>query len=148
MTCQSSRIVLIEDHLWGMEALRSGLRELPDAMVVAVAQSAEAALRLASLNEATLALIDVSLPDMSGMQLVRRFRGSHPELRCLMLSAHAQQSKVLEALAAGAWGYVVKDSAVELIQAIQSVRAGKVFLSKILGGRIHAEVCLPAHARA
>lgn len=132
MSGPSARIVLIADHPLGLDALRSGLQEIPGVVILAVARSAEEASRLTILGEAAIALIDVALPDMSGIQLVRTFRGSHPMLRCLMIAARAQRSQVLTALAAGAWGFVMTGDGVELIHAVQSVLAGHVYLSKIL----------------
>lgn len=134
MSGPSARIVLIADHPLGVEALRSGLQEIPGVVILGVAQSAEEACRLTTLGEAAVALIDVALPDMSGIQLVRMFRGSHPMLRCLMIATQVRRSHVLDALAAGAWGFVMTGDVVELIQAVQSVLAGHVYLSKILRG--------------
>lgn len=134
MSGPSARIVLIADHPLGLDALRRGLQEIPGAVVIAVVSTAEEACRLTILGEAAVALIDVALPDMSGIQLVRVFRGSHPMLRCLMISAQARRSHVLDALAAGAWGFVMSGDGVELNQAVQSVLAGHVYLSRILRG--------------
>lgn len=130
-----TRVVLIEDHPLTLDTLRRGLQEVPGIVVSAVARSAEEAQRMTIFGEAHLALVDVSLPDMSGLQLVRVLRSSHPALRCLMVSGHALRTYALDALAAGAWGYVVKGSPTELLQAVQGVLAGNVYFSRILNGR-------------
>lgn len=132
MSGPSARIVLIADHPPGLAALRDGLQETPGVVILAVARTAEEACGMTHLHEASVALIDVALPDMSGIQLVRLLRGSHPMLRCLMISAQARRSHVLDALAAGAWGFVMTGDAAELIHAVQSVVSGHVYLSKIL----------------
>ena len=134
MSGPSARIVLIADHPPGLGSLRDGLQDIPGVVILAVARTAEEACAMTHLGEAAVALIDVALPDMSGIQLVRVLRGSHPALRCLMIAAQARRSHVLDALAAGAWGFVMQGDAVELIHAVQSVVAGHVYLSKILRG--------------
>jgi two-component system nitrate/nitrite response regulator NarL len=131
MTCPLARVVLVEDHPVVLEGLRRGLQEV-GVLVCGTAQSAEEALRLAELGQVELALVDVSLPDMSGIELVRALRRAHPGLRCLMVSGHAQRSYAADALAAGACGYVLKGNAAELIQAVRSVLDGNVYLSRIL----------------
>jgi DNA-binding NarL/FixJ family response regulator len=69
---------------------------------------------------------------MSGIQLVRALRAAHPDIQCLMLSGHVARSYVTSSLAAGARGYVAKDNAVELVNAVRSVLAGNVYISAAL----------------
>jgi DNA-binding NarL/FixJ family response regulator len=123
------QIILVEDHPAMQETIQALLHEDPGLHVCALAASAEEALGLADLASADLILVDISLPEMNGIQLVRELRVAQPSLRCLMLSSHTQASYVDSSLAAGAHGYVDKRSLLELYAAIRSVLAGDVYLS-------------------
>jgi DNA-binding NarL/FixJ family response regulator len=83
-----------------------------------------------------LVLVDVSLPNMSGIELVAMIRQQMPQLRCLMLSGHNELEYVRRALAAGAWGYVTKGNPRVLLEAIQDVLAGETYLSEELRGKL------------
>lgn len=125
------RIVLVEDHEAMSAAMRRDIQGVPGLSVSAVARSAEEVLRLPGVGDSDLALIDISLPDRNGIDLVRVLRCQHPRLRCVMVSGHIQRSYVAAAFAAGAYGYVVKGNLDELLQAIRIVIEGQVYLSKI-----------------
>lgn len=126
----SKHIFLVEDHPIMREMLISFLEVTQGFEVCGSAESAEEAIE--SLKEAKpdLVLVDVSLPEMSGIDLVRHIRSTYPELPCLMLSGHGESSYVKRALQAGARGYVLKDDSVELPTAILTVLGGDVYLSK------------------
>lgn len=128
----AARILVIEDHPLMQEALREMVESVPGLSLLAVAQSAEEALELPDLGGTDLALVDVSLPGMNGIQLVRELQDRHPQIRCLMLSGHTQEVYVNGALAAGARGYVQKGRVDELLEAIASVLAGEVYVGKSL----------------
>lgn len=121
--------VLVDDHPIMQETIRAVLHGEPGLHVCAAAGSAEEALALKGLASADLALVDISPPQMNGIELVRELRAAHPNVRCLMLSSHKQASYVNDALAAGARGYVEKSSLRDLLAAIRSVMAGEMFLS-------------------
>lgn len=111
-------------------ALRDLLQATPDLYVCAAAGSAEDALRLAAVVAADVVLVDVSLPWMNGIQLVRELCAIRPGIRCLMLSTHRHKSYSDGALAAGARGYVSKGSLSELPGAIRAVLAGALYVSE------------------
>lgn len=98
--------------------------------VVAVVQTGEAALEQLPHLNIDLVLVDVSLPKMSGIDLVGLIHEQYSEVRCLMLSGHNELEYVRRALVAGAWGYVTKGNPQVLLEAIQSVLDGQTYLSK------------------
>lgn len=102
----------------------------PDLETAGSARTGEEALEELAATEADLALIDMSLPGMSGAELVAEVRVRWPDLPCLVLSAHVEAQYVTRALAAGAQGYVLKGDPYQLSVAIRQVLGGEVYLSK------------------
>jgi two-component system NarL family response regulator/two-component system response regulator DevR len=123
------KVFLVDDH----EVVRRGLSDLlssdPDLEIVGEAGTvAEAKARIpASLPD--VAVLDVRLPDGNGIELCRDLISDHPDLRCLMLTSFTSDEAMLEAILAGASGFVVKDiKGMELARAIKEVGAGKSLL--------------------
>ncbi len=125
-------ILLVEDHEIFAQALLRVLRERGHIDVVAVVTSAEEALNLLPSLEVDLALIDVSLPHDSGISLVLSLRKNYPDLPCVMLSGHVSQHYARSSLEAGARGYLVKDHMEEILEGIQRVLEGEVYVSEQL----------------
>lgn len=122
-------ILIIEDHLHLGKALKRFLQESGKLQVAAVVKTGEEALaQLPELN-IDLALIDVSLPKMSGIDLVAELSQKYPQLPCLMLSGHLSEDYVQRSLKAGAQGYILKDNRLEILEGIHQVLAGKTYLS-------------------
>ena len=107
----SSRVLLADDHA----VVRSGLKVLldaePDLRVVAEASDGAEAVSLALASEIDLAILDVSMPLLTGIQAARRLSEHRPNLRTLILSMHDNEQYFFEALKAGASGYVLKTAA-------------------------------------
>lgn len=122
-------VFIVEDH----EIMRTLLRELihrtPDLDVVGEATTGEEALERLATLEASLVLIDVSLPRMSGIDLAQAIQERWPDRSCLMMSGHKEQRYVQDALAAGAKGYVLKDDYEELPEALRLLQQDKNYLS-------------------
>ena len=97
-----------------------------------MAATAQEALAQIPTLAVDLIVVDLSLPDMDGIQLVGELRARQPDLRCLMLSGHQERNYVERALAAGACGYIAKGNPLELIEAIRRVLKGESYLSKTL----------------
>lgn len=123
-------ILLVEDHKIFATALQRVLQERGQMDVPAVAESAEEALKLIPDLKVDLVLIDVSLPQKSGISLVHNLQKSHPNLPCVMLSAHLSQQYVRSSLAAGARGYLLKDHSAEILEGIRRVLQGEVYVSE------------------
>jgi two-component system, NarL family, nitrate/nitrite response regulator NarL len=132
MNDRRSRIVLVEDHPIMQMVIRETIERDVSLTVQAVVGSAEAALALADVATADLLLVDVSLPRMNGIDLVRALQEAHPGLRCLMLSGHLEQRYVTHSLAAGACGYVAKDDTEELLEAVACALGGGTYISRAL----------------
>ncbi len=127
----SARIVIVDDHpvmLMGLKHLITSADGL--AVVGEAGTCAEALAVFASCQDIDLAIIDVSLPDRSGLELLKELRIVWTELKCLVISSHDEEVYAERVLRAGGRGYVMKDRAPEqLVEAIQKVLAGGIFLS-------------------
>jgi DNA-binding NarL/FixJ family response regulator len=124
------RILIADDH----GIVRSGLRMLidrqADMSVVAEAKDGIDALEMAQAEHPDVAVLDVSMPRMTGLQAAREIRSHSPATRVLMLSMHDDERYFFEGLEAGASGYVLKRAAdTDLIDAVRTVAAGRTFLS-------------------
>lgn len=124
------RILLADDH----EIVRDGLKRIlaatTDLQVAGEAANGDQALALVKSNDYDLALLDMSMPGLSGIDLIKRIRIEKPALRILVLSMHGEQQYATRALKAGASGYLTKDSASgQLVGAIRKVAAGGVHVS-------------------
>ena len=124
------RILLADDH----QLMRSGLRLLieqqPDLTVVGEAADGREAVALAKSLRLDVAVMDISMPNLNGIEAAHQITQSHAETAVIVLSMHPDESYVLRALKAGAKGYLLKDSAEsDLIAAIRGVARGKSFFS-------------------
>lgn len=130
-----TRLFIVEDHEFVRSSLNAIIERETDMYVSGEADSGEAALASFERADADLILIDVSLPGMSGIDLVDRLRKLYPDLPCLMLSGHGERGYVEKAFKAGAGGYVVKQDSEDLLGGIRKVVAGERFLSRELADR-------------
>ena len=112
-------IMLIEDHPLVRRAIRQLIEGEPELRVSWEAQSAESALEQLDDLQPDLIITDLSLPGMSGLSLIKRLRLSRPEMNCLVLTGHVDVFYRKAALAAGAVGFVTKDDADEVLEAIK-----------------------------
>ena len=125
-------ILLVEDHAAFAGVLVRLLSRAGDLEVTEVARTAEIALQKLPEQKFNLVLVDVFLPQMSGISLVALIHDRYPDLPCMMLSGHMLDHYVQRALQAGARGYVLKDHSEEIIEGIQHVMKGETYLSKEL----------------
>lgn len=128
----TANIYLIEDHPLMQRMISEFIKRMPDLQVCGMAATAQEALAQLPSLAADLVLVDVSLPDMDGIHLVSELLEQQPTLYCLMLSGHQEHSYVQHALAVGARGYLAKGNPLELINAIQRVLHGELYLSESL----------------
>jgi DNA-binding NarL/FixJ family response regulator len=125
----TTRILLADDHALVRDGLKLILDSVADLEVVAEAGDGVEALRLAINEEIDLAVLDVSMPRMTGLQVARELSKQRPELRVLMLSVHDNEQYFFEALKAGASGYVLKSEANrDLIEACRAAMRGEPFI--------------------
>jgi DNA-binding NarL/FixJ family response regulator len=124
------RILLADDHTLVRHGLRKMLEERPDWQVVAEAGDGREAVRLAEEHTPDVAIIDVAMPFLNGVETARQIAKRAPGVRILALSMHADEAYVIQILKAGAIGYLLKDSAdVDLIKAVTEVAQGRAFFS-------------------
>ena len=128
----STTIYIIDDHPLVQEILVEFINQMPGLQVCGMAATAQEALAQIPTLAVDLVVVDVSLPDMDGIQLVGELRARQPTLLCLMLSGHQERGYVQRALAAGACGYVAKGNPPELVNAIHQVLKGELYLSQSL----------------
>jgi DNA-binding NarL/FixJ family response regulator len=125
----NTRILLADDHALVRRGLRLILDAQPDLEVVAEAGDGAEAVSIALREEIDLAVIDISMPRMTGLQAARELERRRPELRILILSMHESEQYLYEALKAGASGYVVKKAADrDLVEACRATVRGEPFL--------------------
>jgi two-component system response regulator NreC len=124
------RILLADDHTVVRQGLRKVLEDRPDWEVVAEAGDGREAVRQAEEHKPDVAIIDVAMPLLNGIEATRQICKRSPSTRVLVLSMHSDEAYVHQLLKAGATGYLLKDSAdVDLIQAVDAVSKGKSFFS-------------------
>lgn len=122
-------LLIVEDNATFAHTMIQFLNRLDGFTVAALASTAEDALAQLPQLAVDLALVDVSLPGTSGIELVATIGREYPHIRCIMLSGHHEYGYVRRALAAGAQGYVLKENPLDLIAAVEAVMAGETFLS-------------------
>jgi len=129
MTRLKTKILLADDHGMVRRGLRLILDAQPDLEVVAEASDGLEAVALAGRTEVDLAILDISMPRLTGLQAARELQRRQPQVRVLVLSMHENEQYLREALKAGASGYVVKRVADrDLVEACRSAVRGERFL--------------------
>lgn len=129
MTSLKTRILLADDHTLVRSGLRMMLDAEPDLEVVAEANDGAEALARALEGEIDLAIIDITMPQMTGLHVIRELRRRRPQMRTLVLSMHESEQYLYEALKEGASGYVAKTVADrDLIGACRAVMRGEPFV--------------------
>jgi DNA-binding NarL/FixJ family response regulator len=124
------RILLGDDHTLVRQGVRKILEEQPNWTVIGEAQDGREVVRKALADEPDLVLMDVAMPLLNGIEATRQILRKLPSARVLILSMHADEAYIIQALQAGARGYLLKDSADnDLVRAVTAVAEGKSFFS-------------------
>jgi DNA-binding NarL/FixJ family response regulator len=125
-----ARVLLADDHTLVRAGIRSLLNDLPDVDVVGEASDGREALALVKLHLPDIVLMDIAMPDIGGLEATRLIRRDFTGVRVIILSMHSNEEHVLQALQAGATGYVLKASAPEeLGVALNAAMNGELYLS-------------------
>ncbi|MGW4700232.1 response regulator [Streptomyces sp. NPDC004285] len=143
-----TRVFLVDDH----EVIRRGLRDLiddePDLEVVGEAATAEQALARGPALRPDVAVLDVRLPDGDGISVCRELRSRMPELACLMLTSFDDEDALLDAIMAGAAGYVLKQiKGTDLVAAVRTVATGQSMLDPATTARLMRTLRDPVTAK-
>jgi len=127
---KKTRVLLADDHGLVRAGFRSLLEKIPSVEVVAEARDGREALALLKTHRPDVVLMDIAMPSLNGLEAVSRASKEFSSTRVIILSMHTNEEYVVQALRAGASGYVIKDAAVaELGLAIQAVTSGGTYLS-------------------
>ena len=131
------RVLLADDHALVRAGMRSLLRDIEGVEVVGEAADGAQALALAERERPDVVLLDIAMKGMNGLEAAARFRELHPGIKVIILSMHASEEYVLQALRAGAAAYLIKDSATaELELALRSVMRGETYLSPAISRQV------------
>jgi len=123
------RLLLAEDHVMVRQGLRA-LLEQAGMVVIGEASDGPEALRLAHAHQPEVAILDIAMPHLNGLETARRLREAVPQTKIIVLTMHTEEPYVLEAMQAGAVGYVLKtQAAVDIVQAIHAALQGAIYLS-------------------
>ncbi|MBL6765140.1 MAG: response regulator transcription factor [Verrucomicrobiae bacterium] len=127
------RVLLADDHRLVRAGIRSLLEEIEGVEVVAEAGDGRETLDLIRDTNPNIAMIDVAMKGLNGLDVAARITRDHPQVKVIILSMHTNEEYVLQALKNGAAGYLIKDSATEELRlALNAVRKGETYLSPVV----------------
>ncbi len=126
---KSISILMVEDHKLLRVGLRSLFDETPDLKVIAEAETGKDAVDKADIMKPDIILMDIGLPDISGIEATKRILNNNVDQKVLMLTSHINEKEVMDSLSAGAYAYVLKDVNTEMLSMIiKSVYNGAIWL--------------------
>jgi len=130
MHSKKTRVFIVDDHAIVREGLKQILADTPDLVVAGDADAGHEAIKLARQDGYDVLLLDISMPDRNGIEILKQIRKEAPHIIVLMLSMHREDQYAIRSLKAGASGYLNKQSAPEeLVSAIRGVVAGRKYIS-------------------
>jgi len=131
------RVLLADDHVLVRQGIRHFLEETDDIQVIAEADDGEQAIQLVEATHPDVAVLDIRMPKVTGVEATRRIRQNFPEVRILILTAYDDDPYIRALLQAGADGYLLKTApAAELVQAIREVHHGEAALSPSVAAKV------------
>lgn len=135
------RVFIADDHAIVREGLKQILAESRDIIVAGEAENGLDAIKLFRKSKCHVMLLDISMPDRSGIEVLKQVKKENPEIAVLMLSMHREDQYAIRSLKAGAAGYLTKQSAPrELVDAIRLVAAGQKYVSAALAQELAAQL--------
>jgi DNA-binding NarL/FixJ family response regulator len=131
------RVILVDDHNLVRAGFRSLLENIPDVEIVAEAENGYSALELIRTHKPDMVLMDIALPDITGLDVTAQVIQEYPSIKVVLLSMYDNEEYVLRALEIGAAGYLLKDAdANEFELAIHAIANGKAYLSPAISSRV------------
>lgn len=131
------RVLLADDHTIVRQGVRLCLEAMGDIEVVAEAEDGQTAVQLASQLRPDVAVVDLTMPRLNGVEAIRQIKRDRAETEVVVLSVHDSEAYVVQALRAGAAGYVLKrNAATELAAAIRAAHAGQAYLHPSIARRV------------
>ncbi len=137
----SIRVLIVDDHAIVREGLKLILADTDDIVVTGEGENGKEAIKLARSQLGDIMLLDITMPDKSGIDVLKQIHKENPELTILMLSMHREDQYAIRSLKAGAAGYLNKQSAPnELVKAIRQVASGNKYISSTLAQELARHV--------
>jgi DNA-binding NarL/FixJ family response regulator len=134
------RVLVADDHAIIREGLRVMLGNQPDIEVVGLAANGREAIQFVDEHEPDIAVIDISMPELNGIEAILQMLPRHPHMQVVVLSIHETKPYVCRALKAGARGYLIKETAgLEVVDAVRAVRRGGRYLSQRIADLLMTE---------
>lgn len=141
------RVLLADDHTILRAGLRMMLNAQPDIEVIGEASDGRAAIAATVQYLPDVVIMDISMPELNGIEATRHIKKQCPNVRVLILTMHENEGYLFQSLRAGASGYMMKEAAdTELIQAIRTVQAGRVYLSPVAQSMMVGDYLQRVHA--
>jgi len=140
----SLRVLIVDDHPLMRAGIRTLLEKTREGVEILEASDGLAAVDVATRECPDIVLMDISMPGLNGLEAARRLTAAIPGCKIIMLSMHQDEQRVVQAMRAGAVGYLMKDVAVaEVSQAIQTVMRGEIFISPSVPKTVAAMLSSP-----
>ena len=131
------KVLIADDHALIRKGLKQLLDDTDDMRMTGEAENGMQAIRMADESAFDVVLLDISMPDKHGIDVLKQLKANHPQLPVLMLSMHPEEQYALRSMKAGAAGYLNKQSApVQLVSAIRQVASGKKYISTELAEQL------------
>ena len=131
------KVAIVEDSRTTREGLRTIINLAPDHECVCACETAEEALRVVPRHEPDVVLMDIQLPNMSGIECVARLKALHPEVQVLMVTVYDNNDRIFDALAAGASGYLLKrDAPAKLLECLDDLLSGGSPMSSAIARKV------------
>ena len=141
ITAQTIKVFIADDHAIVREGLKQILADTKDIAVIGYAETGLDAVKLIRKLECDVLLLDISMPDRSGIEILKQIKKEFPKVAVLMLSMHREDQYAIRSLKAGASGYLNKQSApAELVNAIRQVASGRKFITPALAQELANQI--------
>jgi DNA-binding NarL/FixJ family response regulator len=141
------RVLVADDHAIVREGLSIMLGNQPDMQVVGTAANGREALRLVDEHDPDVAVMDISMPELNGIDAIQQILPHHPLLKVIVLSIHQTKPYVFRALKAGAKGYLIKETAgLEVVEAVRAVYRGERYLSQQIADLLTVSLSINSEA--
>src|SRR5690606_8455840 len=141
MLTTTTKILVVDDHAVVRAGIHYFLDDLPDMQIAGEAASAQEAMRLIRSQDWDIVLLDIAMPDKSGVDVLKQIKREKPNLPVLMLSMHPENRYAVQILRSGASGYVQKEAlATELVNAIKTILKGHKYISPAVAELLTTEL--------
>ena len=127
-----TKILIVDDHSVVAEGIKSALSPHPEVQVVGEASEGKQAIEMASALEPDVIIMDISMPDLDGLDATKQIKALHPDIHIIIFSVHSRKEFIIDLFKAGISGYVLKQDPIsDLVLAVESVRTGGTYFSKM-----------------